>query len=204
MLGVFIDLSKAFDPVDHRILLIKLEIYGIKGNMLKWSESYLTNRKQCIQIDKETKTDLQDVTCGVPQGLILGPLLFLTYVNDLQYASRLLQLIKFADDTNSFYAERDIKTLFQTVSNELQKICQWFISKKLSINVAKIKYSFFHKPSKRDDIPLALLKLDIDNDQIQRSESIKFLDVFVDENLTWKDHIEYIENKIAKKNWHHI
>ena len=141
---------------------------------------------------------MQDVTCGVPPVSMLGPLLFLIYVNDLQYLSHLLQHVMFANDTNSFYAESDIKKLFQTVNNELQKIFQWFISNKLSINMTKTKYSFFYKPSKRDDIPLAQAKLYIDNNQIQRSESIKFLGVFLDENLTWKDHIKYIENKISK------
>ena len=91
-----------------------------------------------------------------------------------------------ADDTNFFYAERDIKALFQTVNNELQKISQWFISNKLSINVTKTKYSFFHKPSKRDNIPFALPQLYIDNNQIQRSESMKFLGVFSDENIKMK------------------
>ena len=145
---------------------------------------------------------MQDVTYGVPQGSILGPLLFLIYVNDRQYVSHLLQPIMFADDTTLFCAERDIKKLFQTVNNELQKISRWFFSKNLSINVTKTKYYFFHKPSKRDNIPLALPKLYIDNNQIQRSESIKFLAVFLDENLTWKEHIKYIED--SKKYWHHI
>ena len=145
---------------------------------------------------------MQDVTYGVPQGSILGPLLFLIYVNDRQHVSHLLQPIMFADDTTLFYAERDIKKLFQTVNNELQKISRWFFSKNLSINVTKTKYYFFHKPSKRDNIPLALPKLYIDNNQIQRSESIKFLAVFLDENLTWKEHIKYIED--SKKYWHHI
>ena len=145
---------------------------------------------------------MQDVTYGVPQGSILGPLLFLIYVNDRQYVSHLLQPIMFADDTTLFYAERDIKKLFQTVNNELQKISRWFFSKNLSINVTKTKYYFFHKPSKRDNIPLALPKPYIDNNQIQRSESIKFLAVFLDENLTWKEYIKYIED--SKKYWHHI
>ena len=197
-LGVFIDLSKAFDTVDHKRLMSKLEMYGIKGNLLKWFESYLTNRKQYIQIDKETKIALQDVTCGAPQGSILGPLLFLIYVNDLQYAPNLIEPIMFADDTNLFYAERDKNFFFQMVNNELQKIFQWFISSKLSINLSKTKYFFFQKPSKRGDIPLALSKLYIGNYQIQRCESIKFLGVFLDENLTWKEHIKHIENKVAK------
>ena len=97
-----------------------------------------------------------------------------------------------------FMLKKNIKTLFETVNNELQKISQWFISNKLSLNVKKTKYSFFHKPSKKDNIPLALPKLCINNYQIQRSESIKFFGVFLDENLTWKDHIKYTENKIAK------
>ena len=116
----------------------------------------------------------------------------------LSHASHLLQLIMFADDTNLFYAERDTKKLFQTVNNELQKISLWFISNKLSINLTKAKYSFFHKPSKTDDIPLALPKVYIDNNKIQRSESIKLLGVFLDENLTWKEVIKHIENETAK------
>ena len=110
-LGVFMDLSKVFHTVNHQILLSKLEIYGIKGNMLKCFESYLTNRKQYIQIDKETETALQDVICGVPQGSIFDPLLFLIYVNDLQYASHLLQAIMFTNDTNLVYTEREIKII---------------------------------------------------------------------------------------------
>ena len=113
----------------------------------------------------------------------------LIYGNDLQYASNLLHPIMFADDTNLFYAEENIKTLFDIVNIEFQKISQWFISNKLSLNVTKTKYSFFHKLSKKDNIPLVLPKLTICNNEIKRSESIKFLGVFLDENLRGKDHI---------------
>ena len=95
------------------------------------------------------KTNYKTVKCGVPQGSILGPLLFLLYINDLQFASDLLDPIMFADDTNLFYSNKDINTAFLKVNDELQKINEWFISNKLSLNVKKTKYSFFHKPSKK-------------------------------------------------------
>ena len=102
----------------------------------------------------------------------------------------------FADDTNLFYTEEKVKTFFNTVNIELQKISQWFISNKLSLNVTKIKYSFFHKSSKKNNIPLVLRNLRICNNEIKQCESVKLLNVFLDENL--KDHIRYMENKIAK------
>ena len=167
-LGVFIDLSKAFDTVDHSILLKKLKFYGITDKNLACFESYLSNRKQCIEVGENSKTDLKYVTCGVPQGSILGPLLFLVCINDLPNASRLLDPIMFADDTNLFFNHKDIKHLFTVENNELVNIKDWFTANKLSLNVEKTKYSFFHKPSKKDDIPLRLPKLIINNYEIQR------------------------------------
>ena len=197
-LGVFIDLSKAFDTVDHSILLKKLELYGVTDRNHSWFKNYLLNRKQFIQINEEENTELETITCGVPQGSILGPLLFLLYVNDLKNATNLLDPIMYADDTNLFLTHKDISYLFETANLQLERINQWFISNKLSLNVSKTKYSFFHKPSKRDDIPLLLPKLNINNNEIERSECLKFLGVLLDENLCWKEHIKYIENKIAK------
>ena len=104
----------------------------------------------------------------------------------------------FAGNTNLFYSNKDIYTAFLKVNDELQKINEWFISNKLSLNVKKNKCSFFHKPSKKDDIPLVLPKLNVNSSEIVRTESIKFLGVLLDENLSWKTHRKYIENKISK------
>ena len=138
-------MSKAFDTVDHTILLKKLEIHRITSANLAWFRSYLTKRKQYICINNGTKTNKQKVTCGLPQGSILGPLSFLTYANDLPSAYNLLNTIMFADDTNLFFEHKDISFLFSTVNRELQNINEWFISNKLSLNVKKTKFSIFHK-----------------------------------------------------------
>ena len=121
-LEVFTDLSKPFDTVDHSIFLKKLKFYGITDKNLAWFESYLSNRKQYIQIGENSKTDFKYVTCGIPQRSVLGSLLFLVYINDLPTASRLLDLIMFANDTNLFFNHKDIKDLFTVVNNELVNI----------------------------------------------------------------------------------
>ena len=143
-LGVFIDLSKAFDTVDHSILLKKLELYGITDRNHVWLKSYLSDRRQFVQINEKEKTSLETISCGAPQGSILGTLLFLLYVNDLKNASNILDPIMFADDTNLFFTHKDIRYLFQIVNQELENISQWFVSNKLSLNI-KNKILIFSK-----------------------------------------------------------
>ena len=130
-LDVFIDLWKAFDTVDHTILIRKLEMYGIKGINTAWFRSYLTLRVQYISITYDLETDTENICCGVPQGSILGPLLFLLYVNDLRNSSA-LNPIMFADNMNLFYEHKDLKTLFSLVNEEQQKLNEWFEANKLS------------------------------------------------------------------------
>ena len=133
-------------------------------------------------------TSFEKITCGVPQGSILGPLLFLIYVNDLNQVSNILDPIMFADDTNFFYSHHQIKTLFETVNCELKNISQWFRANKLSLNIKKTKDTLFHKYSIKDKIPLKLPTLKIGNKVIEKTIPIKFLEMTLDENVLEKIH----------------
>ena len=196
-LGVFIDLSKAFDTVNHNILIDKLNSYGIKSNSLKWFSSYLSNRKQFVQAGA-IKTSSLDSICGVSQGSILGPLLFIIYVNDFCCVSKIFEPIIFADDTNLFFSHKSIKELFHIANLELNKVFKCFNANKLSLNKDKTKYTFFHRAREKDNIPLKLPSLFINDREIKRITSIKYLEVLIDEHLTWKKHIAVIENKASK------
>ena len=196
-LGIFVDLSKAFDTVNHNILLEKSKAYGIQSENLKWFRSYLSNRKQFISYN-DSKTEMKIVKCGVPQGSILGPLLFLISVNDLNKSTKVLDPVLFANDRKLFCSNNNIRALFETGNQELNQINDWFLANKLPLNGEKTKYMLFHKLTDQENIPLKLPSLQLDGNIIEREISLKFLGVILDEHLTWKKHIQLIENKISK------
>ena len=146
-MGIYLDYRKAFDTVNHSILLSKLKYYSVRGVAYDWFVSYLGGRKQYTTYNNEESTVTQ-VSHGVPQGSILGPLLFIIYVNDMHCASSLMKVILFADDTNVFVSANNLQELEKTVNTELDMLNDWIEANRLSLNVEKTVYMLF-KPSKK-------------------------------------------------------
>ena len=190
--GVFIDLKKAFDTVDHNILVKKLEHYGIRGLAKDWVCSYLESRRQYVCIN-DSNSDCLDVKCGVPQGSILGPALFILYVNDMCNVLKSLKSILFADDTNLFYAGKDLDEVCKIVSRELNILHIWFQVNKLSLNVAKTNFMIFGNKRFEENYMIS-----INGMNINRVYVTKFLGVHIDSKLNWNEHIRVIKTKVAK------
>ena len=193
VIGIFLDFSKAFDTVDHIILLQKMYLYGIQDTTLSWFENYLSNRKQYVTYNG-IKSQTEKINCGVPQGSILGPLLFLIYINDLSTVSEACMSILFADDTNMFFTGKNLKTMATVINEELIRVQEWLHCNKLSLNVLKTHYMIFTSRNKCvNDVDIR-----INDAHIERVYATKFLGVQIDAQLTWKKHIEYTCKKLSK------
>jgi len=194
-IGIFIDLSKAFDTLNHSILLQKLNLIGIRGIPLKWFTSYLNNRTQFTEYLSH-KSVFRNVKCGVPQGSILGPLLFLLYMNDLISVCKVCQAILFADDTTLLYNDTNYDALINKANSELSDISTWFAINKLSLNVEKTQFIQFQR-NKATPFPKPLT-LKINENTIQKVEYVKFLGVYIDQYMKWNEHISRKCNQISR------
>ena len=193
-LGVFIDLKKAFDTVDHHILLAKLEHYGVRGKAQDLLASYLKGRTQYVVYGGH-ESSRGEIHCGVPQGSVLGPLFFLLYVNDMGNACKELELVLFADDTNIFAQEREPITLFNKVNQGLQDLGTWFRCNKLTLNLKKTEYVFFGGPKAKNAEGLGL---SVGEEEVRRVEGVKFLGIWVDERLKWSEQVSKVKRKVSQ------
>jgi hypothetical protein len=218
-IGVFLDLRKAFDTCSHRILLTKLSKLGVNGTALQWFRSYLTDRHQKVEVNNHLSSSLP-INCGVFQGSILGPLLFLCYINDIHRATELATFL-FADDTSCLAEHNNLQTLITYVNAELQKLATWFKANKMAVNVSNTNYIIFRTRGKKIDAdlpdvvfnsndldsvspdPSLIQKLERihDNNDVPKLRSFKLLGILLDEYLTFNNHIAHICSKLSRANF---
>lgn len=191
-LCVYIDLTKAFDTVSHKILECKLEQCGFRGSVLNLLKSYLNNRKQYVNLNG-VKSNLRTVTCGVPQGTVLGPILFTIYINNLLKLQVEGKIGSFCDDTVSFYSANNWEELKHTVERDLNKIYPWFQFNKLTLNQSKTTFLPF--TSYKTNLPdYETIKID-QNFIISRAKHVRYLGVIMDGHLRWDKHIQHLISK---------
>ena len=194
-LAICIDFSKAFDTINHEILLDKLKHIGIRGTLLHWFKSYLSNRKQFVSFNGNKSSPLF-IENGVPQGSILGPILFLIYINDIINTSELLNFTLYADDSIIYVSGNSINDIILAANQELNKVLNWVTCNKLTLNMEKTHYVIFNR---NKTFPMDIQPLLINNQPVKREQITKFLGVSLDEKLNFKKHISNIQTKINKQ-----
>ena len=197
-INIWLDLSKAFDTIDHNILLDKLKYYGLDDTAIKLFRSYLTNSYQYVQIEN-AKSQLLEINTGVPQGSILGSLLFIIYINDISQSSDTFDFLAYADDTTlsttlNKFSTSDYMNISDLINLELYKINEWLEINKLSLNAKKSRFMLFHMPNKH----ITLRILQISNTNIEKVNEFNFLGLTLDTRLDWKRHTNNTSNKISR------
>jgi len=192
-IGIFIDLKKAFDTVEHSILLHKLQHYGIRGIANSLLKSYLENRKHCVNINGK----LSSYTIskhGVPQGSVLGPLPFLIYINDLNLCIKQSTTFHYADDTSLICRGNSLKKINKQVNHDLTNLVHWLRSNKISLNTSKTEIIIFRP---RYKTIYKKLNFRLSGQKISISTSVKYLGITLDESLTWKPQVSTLLTRLA-------
>ena len=197
---VLVDFKKAFDLVDHQILINKMEIYGIKDEALMWFDSYLTNRKQLVSVHNNM-SDFKQISCGIPQGSILGPLLFLLFINDLPLYTDKVSTDLYADDTTLYNVQDSIEQIENNLQSALNSLHIWCKNNGMILNSSKTKVMLVTTKQKRQGLNTDNLDLNFNNESLNMISNDKILGVYVDNNLTWTDHIKHLTKKIASNIW---
>ena len=196
---ISIDLKKAFDTVDHKILCQKLDHYGVTGRELSWFNSYLSSRKQYCRING-VDSNIKEIEVGVPQGSCLGPLLFLVYINDLPCIMENSKVSMYADDTSLYYSSSDISQLNDALNEDLKKLDRWLKGNKLSLNVVKTRSMLITTKQRKKYLETSdqNFKPSIREENVQVVSSTKYLGIQIDENLTWKNQIKSVTEKASR------
>ena len=196
-IGIFVDLQKAFDTVNHKILLGKLDYYGVKNVSNAWFRSYLSERKQYVSLNGVEST-LKEMNHGVPQGSVLGPLLFLIYINDLHKCIHNSEVFHFADDTNLLYIPKNKlnNRSIRKLNSDLRNLNHWLLANKISLNSSKTEVIFFRK--KGIEIPETLKRLRMNGVKLLPNSQIKYLGLIFDEHLTWIPQLQTLSAKLNR------
>ena len=190
--AVFVDLSKAFDMVNHKLLIAKLNSFGITGIENKWFKSYLNNRTQCVSING-TISNPKTIMSGVPQGSILGPLLFLLFINDMSDSIMNSTVDMYADDTLIYFCHRDVKTIETCLNNDLASLSKWLDDNLMKANVSKTNVMLLGTSAKTSRINH--INVVMNNCTVEKVNSFKYLGVNIDANLKWNDHVSNVCRK---------
>ena len=192
---VTLDLEKAFDLISYDILLKKLEYYGFDQNVLCWLKDYFNGREQCTSVNGKMSST-RKVKSGVPQGSILGPLLFIITLNDLHKSVNNCSLSLYADDTCMYFAAKDRKTLEKNINDDLKSISAWFSHNKLLLNVDKCQFMLAGSKHKLSE--LCNVDIRLNNKKLARVFECKYLGVVLDCNLNWNKEIDHVKKKVLK------